>query len=51
MNRHTLPLVVVMLSACPAAGPVVPAADHHQHHFSPVMVALLDTTNSLRRST
>jgi len=51
MNRHALPLLVVMLPACPAAGPGVPAADHHQHLFSPAMVALLDTTNSMQAVT
>jgi predicted TIM-barrel fold metal-dependent hydrolase len=51
MNRHPLPLLVLTLSACPAAGPVVPAADHHQHLFSPAMVALLDTTNTLQPPT
>src|SRR5918999_4745964 len=48
MNRHILPLLVLMLSACRAAGQVAPAADHHQHLFSPAMVALLDTTNSMQ---
>ena len=46
MNRHALPLVVVMLTGCSTAGPVAPAADHHQHVFSPAMVALLDTTKT-----
>jgi predicted TIM-barrel fold metal-dependent hydrolase len=48
MNRQALPLLVVMLSGCRAGGPVVPAADHHQHLFSPAMVALLDTSNSMQ---
>ncbi len=47
MNRHALSLLVLMLSACSKAGPVIPATDHHQHLFSPAMVALLDTTNSM----
>ena len=54
MNRHPLPFLLVMSSACQAAGPArpaVPAADHHQHIFSPAMVALLDTTNSLQAFT
>lgn len=46
MNRHSLPLLVATLSACATAGPVVPLADHHQHLFSPAMVALLDTTHT-----
>jgi predicted TIM-barrel fold metal-dependent hydrolase len=37
-----------MLSACSAAGQVAPVADHHQHLFSPAMVALLDTTHSMQ---
>jgi predicted TIM-barrel fold metal-dependent hydrolase len=32
-----------MLSACSAAGPVTPVADHHQHLFSPAIAALLGT--------
>jgi predicted TIM-barrel fold metal-dependent hydrolase len=48
MNQHILPLLVVTLSAAPAAGQAAPAADHHQHLFSPAMVALLDTTNSMQ---
>lgn len=46
MNQYALPFLVVILSACGPAGPLAPAADHHQHLFSPAMVALLDTTNS-----
>jgi predicted TIM-barrel fold metal-dependent hydrolase len=46
MNRHTLPLLMITLSTAPAAGQVAPVADHHQHVFSPAMVALLDTTKS-----
>ena len=53
MNRHVLPLLVAMSSACSTArpGPVVPAADHHQHVFSAGMVALLDTTKTLQSIT
>src|SRR5688500_17916365 len=46
MNRHVLPLLVVMLSACRAAGQVAPAADHHQHLFSPGIVALIGTASN-----
>lgn len=46
MTRHTLPLLVLTLSACATAQRVVPIADHHQHIFSPAMVALLDTTHT-----
>jgi predicted TIM-barrel fold metal-dependent hydrolase len=46
MNRRTLALLVATLSPIPAAGQVAPVADHHQHLFSPAMVALLDTTHS-----
>ena len=51
MNQYALPFLVVILSACGPAGPLAPAADHHQHLFSPVMVALLDTTKSLQAFT
>jgi uncharacterized protein len=44
---HRYALFLVMLSPAPAAGQVAPLADHHQHLFSPAMVALLDTTNSI----
>jgi predicted TIM-barrel fold metal-dependent hydrolase len=46
MNRYALPLLVVMLSACRTAGPVAPAADYHQHLFSPDMAALLSTDSN-----
>jgi uncharacterized protein len=48
MNRHTLPLLLVILSPAPTTGQAAPVADHHQHLFSPTVVALLDTTNSLQ---
>ena len=41
MKRHSLPLAVVTLSANLAAGQGAPAADHHQHLFSPTIAALL----------
>jgi predicted TIM-barrel fold metal-dependent hydrolase len=46
MTRHVLPFLLAMSSACRTAGPVTPAVDHHQHLFSPAMVALLDTTHT-----
>jgi uncharacterized protein len=46
MKRHTVPLLMAMLSTAPATGQGAPVADHHQHLFSPAMVALLDTTHS-----
>jgi uncharacterized protein len=46
MNRRTLPLLVASLFSTPVAGQVAPVADHHQHLFSPAMVALLDTTHT-----
>jgi uncharacterized protein len=46
MNRSTPALLVMMLSTTSAAAQVVPAADHHQHLFSPAMVALLDTSHT-----
>jgi len=41
MTRHALPFLVLMLTTTPTAGQVAPAADHHQHLFSPAMAALL----------
>jgi predicted TIM-barrel fold metal-dependent hydrolase len=41
MKPHVLPLAAAMLSAGSAAGQVAPAADHHQHLFSPAIAALL----------
>jgi predicted TIM-barrel fold metal-dependent hydrolase len=46
MNRRALPFVMVALSCAPTPGQVAPIADHHQHLFSPAMVALLDTTHT-----
>jgi predicted TIM-barrel fold metal-dependent hydrolase len=46
MNRHVLPWMAMLLCHTPAAAQVAPAADHHQHLFSPTMVALLDTTHT-----
>jgi predicted TIM-barrel fold metal-dependent hydrolase len=46
MNRQTLPLLMAIMFTGPAAGQAAPVADHHQHLFSPAMVALLDTTRS-----
>lgn len=41
MTRHALSVVAVLLSAGPAAGQVAPAADHHQHLFSPDIATML----------
>jgi predicted TIM-barrel fold metal-dependent hydrolase len=38
--------MMLMICTFPAAGQVAPVADHHQHLFSPAMVALLDTTHT-----
>jgi predicted TIM-barrel fold metal-dependent hydrolase len=46
MNQHTIPLVTAIMCTAPAAAQVAPVADHHQHLFSPEMVALLDTTHA-----
>ncbi len=46
MNRFPLPLIGIMMATAPAAAQVAPVGDHHQHLFSPRMVALLDTTNA-----
>jgi predicted TIM-barrel fold metal-dependent hydrolase len=46
MNRYALLFLITLSSACSTPRPVVPVADHHQHLFSPAMVALLDTTHT-----
>jgi uncharacterized protein len=46
VNRHSLPLTMLLVSTAPALAQVAPVADHHQHIFSPAMVALLDTTHT-----
>jgi uncharacterized protein len=38
--------MMLLVSSAPAAAQITPVADHHQHLFSPTMVALLDTTHS-----
>jgi predicted TIM-barrel fold metal-dependent hydrolase len=38
--------MILMASTAPALAQVAPVADHHQHLFSPAMVALLDTTHT-----
>jgi Predicted metal-dependent hydrolase of the TIM-barrel fold len=38
----------MVLAACSASGQGAPVADHHQHLFSPAMVALLDTTHAMQ---
>src|SRR3954464_6342884 len=48
MKRHLLPFLAGTLSCAPLAGQLAPIADHHQHLFSPAMVALLDTTNTMQ---
>jgi predicted TIM-barrel fold metal-dependent hydrolase len=46
MNRHTLPLLIVLSCSPPATGQVVPVVDHHQHLFSPEIAALLSTDSN-----
>ena len=46
MNQQRLGLIMFLVSAAPLSGQVAPLADHHQHLFSPAMVALLDTTHT-----
>jgi uncharacterized protein len=41
MKRTILTLVAAVLLAEPATGQVAPAADHHQHLFSPAITAML----------
>jgi predicted TIM-barrel fold metal-dependent hydrolase len=38
----------MLLGAGSASAQVAPVADHHQHLFSPTMVALLDTTHAMQ---
>jgi uncharacterized protein len=51
MNRHALALVVILLAPACAARQATPVADHHQHLFSPAIVALLDTTHTMQSIT
>jgi predicted TIM-barrel fold metal-dependent hydrolase len=46
MIRHTLPLLLTLLFSAPAVAQLAPVADHHQHLFSPALVALLDSTGA-----
>ena len=43
MKLNALRLLVILLLTSTAAGQVAPAADHHQHVFSPVIAKLLAT--------
>ena len=45
MNRYALPLLLAMVASC-RTGPAVPAADHHQHLFSPAIIALIGSGSS-----
>jgi predicted TIM-barrel fold metal-dependent hydrolase len=47
MTRHTLALLITLFSPAPAVAQLAPVADHHQHLFSPALVALLDTTGAM----
>ncbi len=44
MSRYALPFLATLSCTASPRGPAVPVADHHQHLFSPAMIALLDTT-------
>jgi uncharacterized protein len=46
MFRYTIPFLSILLCPTLAVGQGSPIADHHQHLFSPTMVALLDTTHT-----
>ncbi len=50
MKRHALPAAVLILSSQAPAPPVGPAADHHQHLFSPAIAELLATASGGPRS-
>ncbi len=44
MSRYALPFLATLSCTASPGGPAAPIADHHQHLFSPAMIALLDTT-------
>jgi hypothetical protein len=44
MTRPALHFLLTLLFPAGAAAQTAPVADHHQHLFSPTLVALLDTT-------
>src|SRR3954467_5420681 len=48
MTRPAFPALLALLLPAGAAAQIAPAADHHQHLFSPTLVALLDTTGALQ---
>jgi predicted TIM-barrel fold metal-dependent hydrolase len=48
MTRNTLALLLTLLFPAPAVAQVAPVADHHQHLFSPALVALLDSTGAMQ---
>src|SRR4051794_12777174 len=46
MNGNGLGLLAAILSAGPLAAQAAPAADHHQHLFSPALVAMLKASGA-----
>src|SRR3954454_5569318 len=48
MTRPAFPALLALLLPAGAAAQIAPVADHHQHLFSPTLVALLDTTGALQ---
>src|SRR3954453_4710770 len=48
MTRPAFPVLLALLLPPGAAAQIAPVADHHQHLFSPTLVALLDTTGALQ---
>jgi uncharacterized protein len=47
MTRPTLPLLLALLFPSGVVAQIAPVADHHQHLFSPTLVALLDSTGAM----
>ena len=46
MSRYLLLLIAILSCTESPRQPVAPVADHHQHLFSPAVIALLDTTGA-----
>jgi len=47
MSRYALPFLATLSCTASPRGPALPVADHHQHLFSPAIVALLDTSGAM----
>jgi predicted TIM-barrel fold metal-dependent hydrolase len=47
MSRYVLPFLAALSCTASPRGRALPVADHHQHLFSPAIVALLDTSGAM----